>query len=312
MQKPILSLTAYKCRICEKRKNEDLLTMEEEIEAKVDIENVLREYIEHIENPKIGKNSNRTIGLSREIKINEIGDWKKYSIYTQAGKLGEDFDVYNHSTQKSMSFSGEDNSAMYFQRTYCFINKKTKENIFVFFRYGLGGCKTAFQETLNQMLAGENQIAHFDVQLSQAMFDDDNNGTPEKLTLVTRYEITSSDSAENIKKTKRKKMMETIIYLDAPNAFNITNYLARPFDKKPTLDELKTITIQDNLGGNFDEAYVTLKFGRASRKIKFEDFTGSIAEYDITNKVEYFADGKRFKEGSLDAVVDDFAFSFFC
>ena len=311
MQKPILSLTAYKCRICEKRKNEDLLTMEEEVETKVDIESVLREYIEYIENPKIGKNSNRTIGIYKEVKIDEIDDWKKYSLYTQAGKLGEDFDVYNHSTQKNISFSGEDNSAMYFQRTYCFINKETRENLFIFFRYGLGGCKTAFQETLNHMLASKNQIAHFDIQLSRAMFSDGNNGAPERLTLVTRYEPTSSDSAENIKKAKKKKMMETIIYLDAPNAFNMTNYLARPFDKKPTIEELKTITIKDNLGDSFDEAYVTLKFGRASRKIKVEDFTGTIAEYDITNKVEYYGGGKKFKEASLDVVVNDFALSFF-
>lgn len=312
MQRTSLSITAYNCRICEKRKNENLLELEEEVEDKgINLEKLLIDYSKYIANPQIGKNSNRSIGLTKQLQIDDLGDYKKISIYSEAGKLGEDFTVYNHEDLTRTNFSGDKNAAMYFQRTYCFINKKTKENIFIFFRYGLGGCKTAFQETLNQFLSTKKQIAHFDIKLSSRMFDD-TQCIPDKLTLLTHYVPKSSDSAENIK-TKPKKQIskETIIHLDSPDANNICGFFKNIVSKKPTLDELRDITIKDNVSSDFDEAMVTLKIGKASRKIKVQDFTGTIAEYDITNKVEYYEDGKRFKEESLNKIVNEYAFSFF-
>ena len=309
--KTALSITAYKCRICEKRKNEDLLTLEEEVETKVDFDKTIREYINNIQESQIGKKSNRTIKLAKDLKVEQIGDWTKYSIYSKAGKLGEDFDVYNHTTKKNISYSGLENSAMYYQRTYCFYNQKTRENIFIFFRYGSGGCKTAFEDTLNQFLAVKKQIAHFDILLSSAMFDDDARCAPDTLSLITQYTPISSDSADNIKKIKKQVETETIIHLDSPKAKNVRGWLLNLFKHKPSIDELKKITIEDKLGSDSDEAYVTLKIGKASRKIKIQDFTGTIAEYDITNKVEYYEDDKKFKEESLDDVVNNYAFSFF-
>ena len=83
-------------------------------------------------------------------------------------------------------------------------------NIFIFFRYGLGGCKTAFQETLNQFLSVKKLIAHFDIQTSGAMFDDDNKCYPEKISLVSQYVPISSDSAENMKKQKSKYLQKQL------------------------------------------------------------------------------------------------------
>ena len=311
MQKTSLSITAYKCRICEKRKNENLLNLEEEVETKVNFNNLILDYVNYIKESQIGNNTNRTIRLAKPIKIENIGDWKKYSIYSKSGKLGEDFDVFNHITKENTFYSGIENSAMYAQRTYCFFNIITGENVFIFFRYGLGGCKTAFHETLNQFLSTKKQIAHFDILLSRAMFEDDTKCYPEKLSLITQYTPISTDSAENIKKIKKQVATETIVYLASPKGENIREWLINKIKHKPTLDELKNVTILDGLGDNFDEAYVTLKFGKASRKIKIQDFTGTIAEYDITNKVEYYEDGKNFKEESLDKIVNEYAFSFF-
>ena len=311
MPKTSLSITAYKCRICEKRKNEDLLTMEEEVETKFNFDKTIREYVNYIQESQIGKNSNRTIKLDKHLKVEHIGDWTKYSIYSKAGKLGEDFDVYNHTTKQNTTYSGLENSAMYYQRTYCFYNQKTKDNVFIFFRYGSGGCKTAFEDTLNQFLAIKKQKAHFDVLLSNAMFDDESRCAPDTLSLITQFTPVSSDSADNIKRVKKQVETETIIHLDSPKAKNLKEWLLNIFRHKPSIEELKNITIKDNLGSDFDEAYVTLKIGKATRKIKIQDFTGTIAEYDITNKVEYFEDDKTFKEESLDEVVNNYAFSFF-
>lgn len=312
MKRTSLTITAYKCRICVKRRNEDLLTMEEEFEqGGVDLERILTEYVDNIRNPQIGKNSNRSIGLKQPLSVEEIDDFKKISIYTEAGKLGEDFTVVDHSSLTRTQYSGDTNAAMYSQRTYCFIHKATKQNIFIFFRFGLGGCKTAFQETLNQFLASKQQIAHFDVQLSPVMLEDSSMCIPEKLSLQTHFEISSTDAAENMRgKSRRKLSQETIIYLDSPKAKNIVELLKNRLGHKPSLEELRSITIADNYG-NFDEANLTLKIGKASRKINFEDFTGTLADYDITDKVEYYDGGKKFKEESLDSIINEYAFSFF-
>lgn len=311
MKRTSLAIVAYKCRICEKRKNEDLLTMEEEIETNADFHTIIKEYAQDIKKSQLGKNSNRTIRLSSPLSITNYGDWTKYSIYTKAGKLGEDFDVFNWDTKANVFYPGSVNSAMYAQRTYCFFNNKTKENIFIFFRYGSGGCKTAFEETLNQFLSTKNLVARFDLQMSGKMFDQAQKYFPEKLHLITNYTPTSSDAADNIKKRKKQTEREVIIYLDSPNARGLRGWFLNGFRHNPTLDELKSITVQDNFGQNFDEAYITLKFGKVVRKIKIQDFTGTIAEYDITDKVEYYENGKKFIEESLDRVVDEYAFSFF-
>lgn len=313
MQKTILTITAYSCRICEKRKNENLLELEEEIEDKnVVLEDVIHDYVEYIKNPQIGKNSNRSIGLTKPLRIDYYNEIEKISIFSEAGKLGEDFSVVNHDTFQKIEFTGDKNSAMYSQRTYCFINQDTKENIFIFFRYGLGGCKTAFQETLNQFLSTKKQRAHFDIKLSPIMFADSALCMPEKLTLQTHYVPKSTDSAENIKKQPKKQLSkETIIYLDSPEANNIVGFFKNISQKKPTLDELRDITIQDNFGNDFDEAMLTLKIGNAKRKIRVQDFSGTLADYDITNKVEYYDDGVHFKEESLDKIINEYALSFF-
>ena len=72
---------------------------------------------------------------TKDLKVEQIGDWTKYSIYSKAGKLGEDFDVYNHTTKKNISYSGLENSAMYYQRTYCFYNIPTIITYILVFYY---------------------------------------------------------------------------------------------------------------------------------------------------------------------------------
>ena len=68
--------------------------------------------------------------------------------------------------------------------------------------------------------------------------------------------------------------------------------------------------IESNFSEEFDEAKVTVKFENVSRKINLNDFTGLIAEYDITDKLEYDESGENLISGSLDSVVDEYALSF--
>lgn len=60
--------------------------------------------------------------------------------------------------------------------------------------------------------------------------------------------------------------------------------------KQPSLDELKSVLVKNEYTDQFDDAKLTLKFGQVRRKISLSEFSGLIAEYDITNDLEYYAD----------------------
>lgn len=92
-------------------------------------------------------------------------------------------------------------------------------------------------------------------------------------------------------------------------AVNIVEYLRNITKKQPTITELKSVLIKDSFTDQFDDAKLTLKFGQVRRKISLSEFSGLIAEYDITSELEYAADGSVKKE-SLYALADQYALTF--
>ena len=98
--------------------------------------------------------------------------------------------------------------------------------------------------------------------------------------------------------------------MNAPRAENIRRWFQNITTKQPSIDELKTVLIRDDFPGNFEDAKLTLKFGKVRRRISLSEFTGVIAEYDITDKLELYADGS-VKKGSLYELADQYAFQFF-
>ena len=306
-QKTVRTLTAYKCRVCELYHDENLLDSTGEREIVVDIYQLLKEYLKDIEECKVDDYTRRAIIL----KDSDVSDVKKgitrLKICSKSGRSGEDFTVITHSTNVEQNFNGEDNSALYDHQTFCYM--KGRENVFVFYRYGKSGCKTAFEKTFNNFLLKKKLRAHFDIILSPSMFEEEKY-LPEKITLITTYIPKVSDVADSIKQSKRKTEKEVIINLDSPRAKTVREWFKKLKDRRPTLGELKEVLIESNFSEEFDEAKVTVKFGNVSRKINLNDFTGLIAEYDITDKLEYDESGKNLIPGSLDSVVDEYALSF--
>lgn len=49
--------------------------------------------------------------------------------------------------------------------------------------------------------------------------------------------------------------------------------------------------IKDDFQSEFEDAKLTLKFGKVRRRISLSEFSGLIAEYDITEQLELYADG---------------------
>lgn len=303
------SFTAYQCRICEKYRTENLLIKTEENDEPWDLSELLDQYFEYIKKSKIDEYTSRTILLERgkeDSKIDE--ETRRIVVHPKAGKANEDFTVVAHDTNAITRFDGSKNSAIYSHSVFCYL--KGEKNVFIFHRYGQSGCKTAFQNTFNTFLSSKGLVCHLDVLASDGMFEGHEKYHPEKLSLITTYEDLSSDPADNIGKKKRKKIeQEVIIALNAPKASNVVEYLRNITRKQPTITELKSVLIKDSFTDQFDDAKLTLKFGQVRRKISLSEFSGLIAEYDITNELEYEVDGSVKKE-SLYALADRYALTF--
>lgn len=308
-----VSITAYELKICESHKNIDLLTMQEDIEVNVKLSSVIEMFGQYVLKSKPGKYSNKVLLLNGKIKSEKVGKLTKLSIPCLAGRAGEDFVLLNNKTQERKPYDGNDNSAVYGYNTFCYYNDESGENLFIFVRHGLSGCKTVFEEVMNSMLAIEKRRVHFIVQLSSKSFEDSNKYYPKKLNLITYTEETpSSDIAENLNKSRRKETArEVVLNLESVKYRNIKEWFKSNFGKKIAIDELKKVAISSGLDDAFDNAKVIMKINGVSRTINVSEFEGLIAEYDITDLLEYYENDKKYKKASFDKIVDEYALSFF-
>lgn len=307
--KVVQSITAYRCRICRKYHNDDLLIRSDENKEPIDLEELLYKFFEYIKKCKIDRYTSRALLLSYPAERTELKDSVvRLHIQPNAGKALENFAVVNYETNEVKGYKGEEHSAVYTHNVIFYLGEN--ENVFLFHHYGQSGCKTAFLNTFNSFLEPLGLMAHLDVLLSNEMFSGEVRFVPEKVSLITTYSDVSSDKADNIgKKSQKKVEQETIISLNAPRAGNIKRWFQNITTKQPTIDELKTVLIKDNFPGNFEDAKLTLKFGKVRRRISLSEFTGVIAEYDVTDKLEIYADGSVKKE-SLYGVADEYALQF--
>ena len=303
------SITAYRCRICKKYGSEDLLYYSEDNPNPIDLESLLLEFFKYIKQCKIDTYTRRAIMVPKSADKEILtGNVTRLHIQPDAGRSFENFSVINHKTNNVSAFSGEDNSAVYNHNVLFYIGKDT--NTFVFHRYGQSGCKTAFHNIFNDFLSAQGLIAHFDILLSDEMFDDRKKYVPEKISLITTYSDEYSDKADNTKEKPRKKIeQETIISLNAPRAQGIKDWFINMTRKEPSIDELKEVLIKDDFPSSFEDAKLTLKFGKVRRRISLSEFTGLIAEYDITEQLELQADGS-VSISSIRDISDKYALSF--
>ncbi len=303
----IQSITAYKCRICKKYHNEDLLDKSEENLNPLDLRTYLEKFFDYIKKYKIDIYTGKTLLLDQPSDFKELDDSViRLHIQPKAGKAREDFSVVNCQTDEIHKFRGELYSAIYGYHVFFYL--KENENIFIFHRYGKSGCKTVFLSLFNEFLKKEGLVAHLDVQMSNTLFDEASNHEVEKIHLIKTYNVESSDKADNIgNKSKKKIESETILSLDAPRARFIQRWLTQ-LKHQPSVNELRSVLIKNdyNCRDDFQVAKVTVKLGNITRKISLEEFSGMIAEYDITDKIQLNEDGS-IKVDSLYEEADKYA-----
>lgn len=302
----IQSITAYRCRICKKYHNENLLDKSEENLNPLDLRTYLENFFDYIKKYKIDIYTGRTLLLDQPRDFKELDDSViRLHIQPKAGKAREDFSVVDLQTDKTYGFRGEHYSAIYGYHVFFYL--KGNENVFIFHRYGKSGCKTVFLSLFNELLKKEGLVAHLDVKMSNKLFDEAPNHNVKTIHLIKTYNVESSDKADNIgNKSKKKIESETNISLDAPRMRFIQRWFTQ-LQHQPSVNELKNVFIENNYMEDFQEAKVTVKFGKKiTRKISLEEFSGMIAEYDITDKIQFNGDGS-IKVDSLYEEADKYA-----
>lgn len=302
----IQSITAYECRICKKYHDENLLVKSEENLKPLDLKTYLEKFFDYINKHKIDTYTSKMLLLDQPSDFKELDDSViRLHIQPKAGKASEDFSVVDRRKDEAHKFRGELYSAIYAYHVFFYL--KGNKNIFIFHRYGRSGCKTVFLNLFNEFLKKEGLVAHLDVKMSNKLFDEVSNCDVKRLHLITTYNVESSDKADNIgNKSKKKIESETILSLDAPRARCIQEWFAKMH--QPSVNELRSVLIKNdyNCKDDFQVAKVTVKLGNITRKISLEEFSGMIAEYDITDKIQFDEKGG-IKVDSLYEEADEYA-----
>lgn len=207
------------------------------------------------------------------------------------GIEGEGFDVAHISTGTRQHFS-EDYSAIYSHIIHAYYSDGFV--YFVFYRNGLKGCKTITLYIFNEYLKTIDLYSHFELLFSNDVSDMNIRTLPKTLTLTRR--VRKADSASNLIEKTNEVERELVVYLNAPRNNDILEKI-RSFFRGITGQEDVEQYISARFQDDYDESKLSVKFGNSLKTISLNEFTGLLAEYDITDKVEYV--GKKVTASSI-------------
>lgn len=110
----IQSITAYRCRICEKYRDENLLVKSEKNKEPLELQSLLYSFFEYIKTCQIDKYTNRALLLSLPAESAELENKiSRILIQPYAGKALENFSVVNYATNALTNYEGAKHSALY-------------------------------------------------------------------------------------------------------------------------------------------------------------------------------------------------------
>ncbi len=294
MSKIIQTLTAYEIRLRTRYKKDEYVNLGNASEFK----ELFGGFFSNLKESVSDEHSSRLIALykkplSRVVKI----DWIRISVNPEAGKDGMGFTAYEKSTKTRINY--DDNySAIYEYNVYLYYHD---DRIFaVFHRFGNSGCKTVFFNAFNKYIKENNLISEFDILFSDDSFDE-NSANLESLTLITNE--MKADAASNL-------LVKTGV-VEEERTINLKTEKYRSTLSK-VKDIIKGVTGQSDLvrelgirlKEDFHQAKVGVRIGSRLLSISLDEFSGMLAQYDITEKLEY--NGSRLRKESLDLLSDDY------
>lgn len=290
------TLTAYRCKFSYMQRNNPLIDeCREDIKLGKDPEFTFSDFVtmytENTNGVLIGKNSDRAIGLTSDrISTSDSDGINFWYISPLAGKQGQPMTVFKRSTGKKYDF-GADATALY--NYHMFVYEDNGEIIIIFHRQNGSGCKSVFLETANNIL--KNKGIKLEMNLIVPLADKEKDITPVKITLQCLRNDSSSDVADNIKikKTVIRDMGLNLEVMDNSRVANIIkNMQLGKISKEVAFANIKEI--QGN-AEDFNDAELSLKIGKTTKRVPWNDFENIVGVHDITEKLHSaYAKSKNF------------------
>lgn len=280
------TLTAYSCKFRYLQRNNPLINdLRNEIRTgktpSFTFSDFISIYDDNSSDILIGKNSDRTLGLSRSrITLRNLKGIKSWHISPLAGKQGQPMTVIKRSTGKKYDF-GSDAAALYNYHLFAYENND--EIIVIFHRQNGSGCKSVFLETANNIL--KEKGIKLEMDLIVPLSDTSKDVKPTKLTLQYIEENPSSDIADNLKKKKiivRDIGLNLEVQDNSKIAAIIHNMQLGKISK-----ETAFVTIKEEVSmmGDFNDAEVKFKIGKRTRKTSWNEFENIIGVHDISEEL---------------------------
>lgn len=290
------TLTAYRCKFSYMQRNNPLIDeCREDIKLGKDPEFTFSDFVtmytENTNGVLIGKNSDRAIGLTSDrISTSNSDGINFWYISPLAGKQGQPMTVFKRSTGKKYDF-GADATALY--NYHMFVYEDNGEIITIFHRQNGSGCKSVFLETANNIL--KTKGIKLEMNLIVPLADKEKDITPVKITLQCLRNDSSSDAADNIKikKTVIRDMGLNLEVMDNSQVAKIIkNMQLGKISKEVAFANIKEI--QGN-AEDFNDAELSLKIGKTTKRVPWNDFENIVVVHDITEKLHSaYAKSKNF------------------
>lgn len=280
------TLTAYRCKFSYMQRNNPLIhECREDIKLGKDPEFTFSDFVtmytENNNGVLIGKNSDRAIGLTNDrISTNESDGINFWYISPLAGKQGQPMTVFKRSTGKKYDF-GADATALY--NYHMFIYEDNGGIIIIFHRQNGSGCKSVFLETANNIL--KTKGLKLEMHLIVPIADKEKDITPVKITLQCLRNDSSSDAADNIKRKKtviRDMGLNLEVTDNSRVAGIIKNVQLGKISKEVAFAQIKES--QENTE-DFNDAELSLKIGKTTKKVPWNDFEDIVGIHDITEEL---------------------------
>ena len=280
------TLTAYRCKFSYMQRNNPLIDeCREDIKLGKDPEFTFSDFVtmytENTNGVLIGKNSDRAIGLTSDrISTSDSDGINFWYISPLAGKQGQPMTVFKRSTGKKYDF-GADATALY--NYHMFVYEDNGEIITIFHRQNGSGCKSVFLETANNIL--KTKGIKLEMNLIVPLADKEKDITPVKITLQCLKNDSSSDAADNIKRKKtviRDMGLNLEVTDNSRVAGIIKNVQLGKISKEVAFAQIKES--QENTE-DFNDAELSLKIGKTTKRVPWNDFENIVGVHDITEEL---------------------------
>lgn len=280
------TLTAYKCKFSYLQRNNPLIkdqrkAIKERKEPEYSFSDFIKDYQRYTRNLAIGENADKAIILSSDkISEKEEGEVKMWHLVPNAGKQGKPVIVMKRTSGEKYNFNS-DSAALY--EHHVFVYENTDGLYVIFHRQNGSGCKSVFLETANKAIKSKG--LKLEMELIVPISSGFKNATATKITLQYTKQDKSSDVADNINGSKKKKIIREIgLNLEARENNKILqifkNMQIGKIDQKEAFVQIKA---EFDNSDDYNDAEVKIRVGNRYKTIKWNEFESTMGVYDISN-----------------------------